>query len=81
MANLFESSPDKRQDDNTPTPSRFRPRYRKLSDEEVALHDDIKTKAQEFEALIEKVGPGRYASLAMTHLEISVMFAVKELTK
>ncbi|MCI1437823.1 MAG: hypothetical protein LKI03_00065 [Acetobacter indonesiensis] len=61
-------------------PSRFRPRYRALTPEEKALHDEIKNKAQEMEALFEKVKSERYNALAITSLEQSVMWIVKELT-
>jgi hypothetical protein len=73
-------------------PSRFRPRYRRLSDEEIALHDEIKAKAGELEKLIEKCAPftaddnplvpekARYRVLAITALEQAVMWAVKGLT-
>lgn len=60
--------------------SRFRPKYRALTDDEKALHDAIKEKASELEVLFETVKPGRYRSLAFTDLEASVMWAVKELT-
>jgi hypothetical protein len=60
--------------------SRFRPRYRALTDEEKTLHDAIKDKAAELEVLFAKVKPGRYNSLAITSLEESVMWVVKELT-
>lgn len=60
--------------------SRFRPEYRAFSDAELALHDEIKAKAAEMEALFAKVGHGRYAALALTSLEQSVMWIVKELT-
>lgn len=60
--------------------SRFRPRYRQLTDDEKALHDAIKDKAAELEVLFEKVKAGRYRALAMTELEMSVMWVVKELT-
>lgn len=81
MANVYEGNPDARQsaDVNMPT-SRFRPRYRALTDAEKALHDAIKDKASELEALFETVKPGRYRSLAFTALEESVMWCVKELT-
>lgn len=80
MADVFEGKPDGRQA-GTPIPvSRFRPRYRALSDEEKTLHDEIKDKAAELEAVFAKVKAGRYASLAMTSLEQSVMWIVKELT-
>ena len=70
---------DKRQEGDI-KPTRFRPRYRKLTEEEIKLHDAIKDKATELEALIESVGAGRYTSLAMTALEESVIWAVKQLT-
>ena len=81
MSNVFEGSPDARQsaDTNMPT-SRFRPRYRALTDDEKALHDAIKAKAVEMEELFAKVKPGRYNSLAITSLETAVMWVVKELT-
>jgi hypothetical protein len=82
MAHTYAGTPDSRQvvEGETPQISRFRPRYRALSDEEKQVHDDLKTKASELEAVIEKLKPGRYRSLAITALEESVMWAVKELT-
>lgn len=81
MANVFEGKPDARQSDDTAMPvSRFRPRYRALTDDEKALHDQLKEKAAELEALFDKVKKGRYAALAMTSLENSLMWIVKELT-
>lgn len=80
MSHVFEGQPDSRQSDEKIETSRFRPRYRALSDEEKALHDAIKTKAAELEALFEQVKPGRYRSLGLTALEESVMWTVKELT-
>lgn len=81
MPHVYEGQPDGRQstDPNMPT-SRFRPRYRALTDDEKALHDAIKSKAAELEALFEQVKPGRYRSLGLTALEESVMWTVKELT-
>jgi hypothetical protein len=80
MTNVYEGKPDGRQADTAITVSRFRPRYRALTDDEKALHDAIKSKADELEQLFEKVKPGRYHSLAITSLEESVMWIVKELT-
>jgi hypothetical protein len=60
--------------------SRFRPRYRALTDGEKALHDALKDKAQELEALFNQVKDGRYKALAFTSLEQSIMWIVKELT-
>lgn len=81
MADVFEGKPDARQSDERAYPvSRFRPTYRALSDDEKALHDEIKGKAVELEALFGKVKAGRYNSLALTSLEQSVMWIVKELT-
>jgi len=78
---VFEGKPDARQSDSTTEPvSRFRPKYRSLSAEELDLHNSLKTKAVEMEELYKKVKPGRYNSLAMTSLEESVMWIVKELT-
>lgn len=77
--NVYESKPDERQGGDIKT-SRFRPLYRALSPEEKQLHDDIKQKASELEELYAAVKPGRYNSLAITSLEESVMWIVKELT-
>jgi hypothetical protein len=60
--------------------NRFRPQYRALTDHEKALHDAIKDKATELDALFGQVKPGRYNALATTALEQSVMWIVKELT-
>ena len=81
MSNVYEGKPDARQSDDTQMQtSRFRPRYRALTDEEKALHDQIKDKAAELEMLFTKVKPGRYNALAVTSLEQSIMWIVKELT-
>lgn len=81
MAHVFEGEPDARQSDDTQEPvSRFRPKYRALTDWEKAHHDEIKAKAGELERLFEEIKPGRYRSLGLTALEESVMWAVKELT-
>lgn len=81
MANLFEGPTDARQSgDTNVTLSRFRPTYRALTDEEKALHDAIKAKAGELEALFACIKSGRYNALAITSLEISIMWIVKELT-
>lgn len=81
MPNVFEGTPDARQSTETTfQPSRFRPTYRALTDEEKALHDQLKTKAAELETLFGQVKAGRYSALAMTSLENSIMWIVKELT-
>lgn len=80
MAHVYEGSPDARQADTAITVSRFRPRYRALSDDEKKLHDEIKDLAADLESLYNKVKQGRYNSLAITSLEQSVMWIVKELT-
>jgi hypothetical protein len=79
MADVYEGQPDERQAGDI-RPSRFRPRYRALSEDEKALHDALKTKAAELEALFEMLDAGRYQALAFTALEEAVMWAVKELT-
>ena len=81
MANVYEGPTDKRQSESVAhAVSRFRPTYRALTDDEKALHDQIKTKAAELESLFAQVKPGRYNSLAITSLEQAVMWIVKELT-
>lgn len=81
MTNVYEGAPDGRQSDDAEMPtSRFRPRYRALTDDEKALHDAIKDKAGELDALFSQVSPGRYRSLGITALEEAVMWVVKELT-
>lgn len=81
MSHVYAGEPDGRQSTDTAEPvSRFRPRYRALTDDEKALHDALKSKAAELEALFEQVKAGRYRSLAFTALEESVMWVVKELT-
>lgn len=82
MANVFEDDKgDTRQSADTAMPaSRFRPMYRALSDEEKTLHDNLKAKATELEELFKQVRSGRYNALAITSLEQSIMWIVKELT-
>lgn len=81
MAHVYEGIPDSRQSANEAEPvSRFRPRYRSLTEEELALHDELKAKAVEMEALIERVKPGRYRALGLTALEEAVMWSVKGLS-
>lgn len=80
MTNIFEGTPDARQGDINVKTSRFRPLYRALNDDEKTLHDEIKSKAADLETLFEKVKAGRYNALAITSLEQSVMWIVKELT-
>lgn len=84
-SNVYEGEPDARQGGADVQPSRFRPVYRALSENEKALHDAIKSKAEELEALFKQVSikegkDGRYYKEAMMNLEISVMLIVKELT-
>jgi hypothetical protein len=83
--NVYDGEPDDRQaTDAEPAvvPTRFRPRYRALTETEKTLHDDIKAQAEELERLYNQIPEGgRYKSLAITALEESVMWAVKELTK
>lgn len=79
-SNVFEGKPDARQAETAITVSRFRPRYRALTDDEKKLHDAIKDKAVELENLYLQVKPGRYNSLAVTDLEKSIMWIIKELT-
>ena len=79
--NVYEGKPDTRQSDDVDHPvSRFRPRYRALEPDELALHDQIKDAYAVVEELIMRLQAGRYRALALTALEESCMWAVKELT-
>ncbi len=77
--NVFDGSADERQAGDI-QPSRFRPRYRSLIHDEVALHDAIKEQAVVLENLFLQVKAGRYRALALTELEASIMWIIKELT-
>lgn len=78
---VFAGEPDERQSASAEEPlSRFRPRYRALSAEEKALHDELKDAYVAVEQLVLRIKPGRYRALALTALEESCMWAVKELT-
>lgn len=83
MTNVYENEAqtDTRQSpDVEMKTSRFRPRYRALNEDEKALHDEIKSKAEELERLYENLHDSRYKSLAITSLEESVMWIIKQLT-
>ena len=88
---VFAGEPDARQSlDQQHKTSRFRPTYRALSEGELQLHNAIKEQAAVLEDLMSRVDAvrdvhdqppqARYMALAMTHLEIAVMFSVKGLT-
>jgi hypothetical protein len=81
MEHVYAGQPDARQGDADLKPSRFRPRYRALTEQEKELHDQIKAKAEELGALFDRVKAGRYRALAMTALEEAVMWCVKGLTE
>ena len=57
----------------------FRKVYRELSDSEKALINSIKATAEHLDSLYEQLptAQGRYVAVARTHLETSVMYAVK----
>lgn len=76
---VFGGEPDARQGGDIAV-SRFRPRYRAMTPEEKALHDEIKEQAVVLETLFMKVKAGRYRALSLTALEEAVMWNVKELT-
>jgi hypothetical protein len=81
MANLYEGAVDGRQSNDEAEPlSRFRPRYRALSDDEKAQHDALKDAYVDVERLVLALPAGRYRALALTTLEESCMWSVKELT-
>ena len=63
----------------------FRPVYRELSESEQSRIDSLKEKAFGFlqQLNVDETGKGkdRETSLAITHLEEAIMWAVKSLTK
>jgi hypothetical protein len=82
MTDVFKGPSDERQSNDVHHKvSRFRPTYRALTDVEKQLHDDIKAHAEFLEYLINKTPGGRYQSLALTELELTVMWAIKGLTQ
>lgn len=81
MSHVYDGAPDARQSaDEKESLSRFRPRYRALSEEEKTQHDELKDGYALVEAMVDKLPAGRYRALALTALEESCMWAVKELT-
>lgn len=78
---VFNGPPDDRQSTEHIQTSRFRPRYRSLTEQEKVLHDEIKNKASELEGLLNLAPEGRYRALALTALEESVMWVVKGITE
>jgi hypothetical protein len=61
----------------------FRPKYRELNEREKQMMEAIKVKAQELWDMFDDIATpnnGREVALAKTHLEDSVMRAVKGLT-
>lgn len=96
MPNVYENQDaDARQEDDIQT-ELFRPRYRKLEQAELDLHDEIKAKASELANLFAKIprdsrasagflgglagNRGANVTLAIRHLEDAVYRAVKALT-
>ncbi len=60
----------------------FRKTYRSLTAGEASLMDTLKDKANEIHTLIQSIeAGGREISLAVTHLEQSIMWAVKAITR
>lgn len=59
----------------------MRHEYRKLSDEEKALMQQVKDVGLGFHQLLESAGASRELSLAKTKIEEAVMWAVKHITK
>jgi len=82
MPNVYDGvTLDARQSADQDMPvSRFRPRYRALSAEEVKFHDDLKAHYAMVEHMLLQLPHTRYRALALTTLEESCMWSVKELT-
>jgi len=81
--NVYDGEPDNRQATDTEPAqpvTRFRSRYRALTQYEKDLHDAIKAKADELDNLFDEIKDGRYKALARTALEESIMWIIKELT-
>ncbi|MBO6509732.1 MAG: glutaredoxin [Roseibium sp.] len=91
---LFDGNADARQsesDELSDGERLFRNRYRKMTADELALHDQIKSQANEMAELFYQVAPinkghvpdrekGANVQLAIRHLEDAVYRAVKALT-
>jgi len=60
--------------------STFRKAYRNLTTEESAQVEAVKVAAEALEAAILAAPPSRERSIAMTQLEVCVMWSVKGLT-
>lgn len=63
MSHLYAGEPDGRQALEPIKVSRFRPKYRQLTDQEKALHDAIKAKASELEDLFEQAERLRFPDI------------------
>lgn len=70
---IFEGQPDARQMEIITGTTVFRPRYRALEPNEIAIHDDIKTRAAALYDIMNLVPAGWELSLAKTKLEEAVM--------
>lgn len=85
VTHLFEGPPDARQGDENVKTSLFRPRYRGLTREEKAIHDAVKSKAEELHELLQDIAvknpDSDYNRRAEESLELAVMWAVKSLTQ
>lgn len=92
-AGQFESDEAEEQRGGAALSDRFRTRYRKLTDDELAHSDDIKELATELDRLFHDIpiarreqlsvpdpDRDRYIALARTRLEEAVMWAVKAVT-
>lgn len=59
---------------------RFRKQYRQPTDDEKALIEEIKDRAQALEASLEKMENSREKSLALTNLEQAIMWSTQGIT-
>jgi len=75
MSDRFDSIDDQR------TGNAFRHTYRKLTDVEKRLVDNIKDSAAGLADLLDEGPAGREMAMARTKLEETVMWAVKAVTK
>lgn len=80
-AHVFEGGPDASQGGADVVPSRFRPRYRALTEDERTMHDAIKAKAAELEALFEQARALRFPTVpaeTLPQADGSALFASEE---
>jgi hypothetical protein len=75
MADVYNGAPDERQATEAIKPSLFRPRYRQLTADELALHDAIKRDAETLAVTIARLNPEVAGRLGVVDVANSPMRA------